>query len=88
MRTFARGNLKNIYTPGVFDLEMKGGCFWDIRLCGFERNRRRGVASCQVAIGGRWGQPDLRLHAPHAPVHLALVHCLNGSCSWPLRLAL
>ena len=25
MRTFARGNLKNIYTPGVFDLEMKGG---------------------------------------------------------------
>jgi len=35
MRTFARGNLKNIYTPGVFDLESDGGVFliWGVNVC-------------------------------------------------------
>ena len=46
---------ENIYTPGVFDLEMKGGCFWGMFWkCGLERNRRRGVDSRQVGVGGGW----------------------------------
>jgi len=36
---------------------------------------------------GGGGGANVRLHAPHAPRHLALVMRLNGSCSWPLRLA-
>ena len=76
-------------SPGVFELDMKGGCFWEMFWkSGFERNRRRGVASCQVGVGGQWGQPNPRLHAPHAPLAQCLVHRLNGSCFWHRHLAL
>ena len=46
---------KYIYTPGVFDLEMKGGCFCMYGVSGLERIRKLGVMSCQVGVGYGWG---------------------------------
>jgi len=66
---------ENIYTPGVFDLEMKGGCFCMYGVSRIERIRKLGVMSCQVGVGYGWGKPTPRLNTL---LHLLLLYWLQG----------
>jgi len=67
MRTFARGNLKNIYTPGVCDLERDGGVIlWDRIVCVDSSVIGGGVSHrAKWLSGGGGARLIMRLHAPH-----------------------
>ena len=68
MRTFARGNLKNIYTPGVCDLGLIGGVFpiLGIFVCVDSSVIGGGVSHRAKWLSGGGGVSlIMRLHAPH-----------------------
>ena len=83
MRTFATPFLKNIYTPGVFDLEMKGGLSCGMYLDEWIRAYTR--EGCHVTPSGGRGRVGHRHALFKHPPPAVPAQCVNA---WHLRLAL